>query len=56
MAKYVHLFKTESEFNTAYASSSYKEPWVSCVKQNNKIDYNRPAFYVPPIHGGEDEG
>ena len=31
--KFFHLFQTEDEFNQAYTSDSYNEPWISFTRQ-----------------------
>ena len=39
--RYVHLFETVSDFNAAYKGEDYHEPWVSYVKENERVDYNK---------------
>ena len=39
-AKWMHLYETESEFNTAYAED-YKEPWVSYVEELSGVAYDK---------------
>lgn len=41
MGVYIHLFKTENEFTSAYTGESYHEPWVSYTEENEKVKYNK---------------
>lgn len=46
MARKIHYYKTRKEFEAAYLSSGYTEPWTSYVKrlspgEDYKVDYNR---------------
>ena len=34
--KYLHLFDTQSDFESAYNGEDYGEPWVGLVKANGK--------------------
>lgn len=36
MAKYIHKFKTESEFNAVYGKDGYSEPWISLTKNKDE--------------------
>ena len=38
---YTHLFNTQDEKNTVYNSDEYKKPWVSYVKDSNKVEYSK---------------
>ena len=38
---YIHLFETQSDFESKRNSSDYLEPWVSLTKETDKIDYNK---------------
>ena len=40
MGRYLHLFGTEDEFNSA-RGNNYKEPWVSYTEENTEVIYNK---------------
>lgn len=42
---YLHYFKTQSQFNAAYNGTGYTEPWVSCVYEQKKSDYNKSKLW-----------
>lgn len=37
----IHLFTTEAEFNSAYTSDDYFEPWLSYTKEDEHVGYNK---------------
>ena len=39
--KYLHLFKNQSEFETAYNGQNYEEPWVSLINTTGAVHYNK---------------
>ena len=41
MRKYLHLFKTTSEFENVYNGEGYEEPWVSYTKDSGTVKYNK---------------
>ena len=42
--KYIHLFKTNSEFTEAYNGPDYIEPWLSLTEETMTIDSNKPKL------------
>ena len=38
--KYIHQFDTISEFQSAYKSDSYEEPWLSLTIESGQVNYN----------------
>ena len=44
MGKYIHLFETETEFNSAYTGDNYDEPWVSYTMETSGITYNKSEY------------
>ena len=42
--KYIHLFKTNSEFTTAYNGPDYIEPWLSLTEETMTISSNKPKL------------
>lgn len=44
MGKYVHLFETTNEFNSAYTGEDYVEPWVSYTRESSAVTYNKDPF------------
>ena len=49
MEKHIHLFSTQAEFEAAYNSSEYKEPWLSYTEENNTPAYNKPDYTKIPF-------
>ena len=49
--KYIHLFKTNSEFTTAYNGPDYIEPWLSLTEENMTISSNKHSvdFSTKPL-------
>ena len=41
MGKYMHLFETQAEFESAYTGDNYNEPWVSYTIENEETRYNK---------------
>jgi len=41
MGKYIHLFETEVELESAYFGKDYIEPWVSYTEENEEVKYNK---------------
>lgn len=61
MGKYLHLFETESAFNTAYNGEAYEEPWVSYTEEvegQEHVDYNKACISAIPVvdHNGTELG
>lgn len=44
MGTFLHLFKTEAEYNDALNNGAYSEPWVSYTKDIERVDYNLPEY------------
>ena len=44
MAKYVHLFETVNEFNSARTPDNYVEPWLSYTKENSGLTFNKTEY------------
>ena len=44
LMKYIHLFKTNSEFTTAYNGPDYIEPWLSLTEETMTIGSNKPKL------------
>ncbi len=42
---YLHYFKTQSQFNAAYNGTGYTEPWVSCVYEEKRSNYNKSKLW-----------
>lgn len=42
--KYIHLFKTDSEFTTAYNGPDYIEPWLSLTEETMTIGTSKPKL------------
>ena len=42
--KYIHLFKTNSEFTTAYNGPDYIEPWLSLTEETMTIGTSKPKL------------
>ena len=40
MAKYLHRYLTETDFNADYNGEAYIEPWVSYTEDIERVDYN----------------
>ena len=41
MEKYIHKFNSIEEFEEAYDSDDYIEPWLSCIEgEPNSVRYN----------------
>lgn len=49
--KYLHLFDTQADFESAYNGEDYGEPWVGLVKANGKVSYNKPPQPYVEIGG-----
>lgn len=47
MKKYIHLFKTNSEFQDNYNGEDYHEPWLSLTQENMAVNYNKTAPEPP---------
>ena len=49
--KYIHLFKTDSEFTTAYNGPDYIEPWLSLTEETMTISSNKHSvdFSTEPL-------
>ena len=46
MGKYLHLFRSESNFQTAYNGSAYHEPWTSLTDiATPHVNYNKKPIY-----------
>ena len=41
MAKYLHLYETNSEFESDYNGEAYDEPWVSFTESTEEVHYNK---------------
>ena len=48
MGKYLHLYHTQEQFETAYDGSDYLEPWVSFTEDVERVDYNKQQT-PPPL-------
>ena len=46
MEKHIHLFSTQQEFETAYNGDEYIEPWLSYVKETEKVGFNDNTDYT----------
>lgn len=44
--EYIHNFETVSVFIEEYEGNEYKEPWVSYVKENGAINYNKHELWL----------
>ena len=49
MSKYLHLFSTDNQFQSAYTGEDYKEPWVSYTEEPERVDYNKTEEEKMPI-------
>lgn len=47
MEKYIHLFETNAEFEQAYNTNKYKEPWLSYTKETKEVHLNKDFNLVP---------
>ena len=59
MGKYLHLFETESAFNTAYNGETYEEPWVSYTEETEgqeHVDYNKENMVIVNYYHRKYEG
>ena len=45
--RYLHVFSGETDFNAAYNSDNYKEPWTSARKDNEKPHFNKELLETP---------
>ena len=53
MGTYLHLFKTQNDFESVYSDEErYIEPWTSLVKENGNITFNKPI--IPPHDYSQD--
>ena len=43
--EYIHNFETVSAFTEEYEGDEYKEPWVSYVKENGMVKYNKHELW-----------
>lgn len=41
MGKYIHLFETEVELESAYFGKDYIEPWVATSKDDDEVTFNK---------------
>ena len=41
MAKFLHKFWTQAEFEAAYEGAAYNEPWLSLTRDSDRVDYNK---------------
>ena len=41
MENYLHLFESQSAFNSAYTGEEYHEPWVSYTMETSSVTYNK---------------
>ena len=50
MNRYIHLFDTASEMNTARADwgGAYSEPWLAASKDSSVVTYNDPEYVEVP--------
>lgn len=39
--RYIHKFKTDSDFQEEYNGEKYKEPWASWTVENDEVNYNK---------------
>ena len=39
--RYLHLFETQSQYNTERTGNNYEEPWVSLVKETGEVKFNK---------------
>ena len=39
--RYIHKFKTDSDFQEEYSGEKYKEPWASWTVENDEVNYNK---------------
>ena len=39
--RYIHKFKTDSDFQGEYNGEKYKEPWASWTVENDEVNYNK---------------
>lgn len=44
--EYIHNFETVSAFTEEYEGNEYKEPWVSYVKENGMVKYNKHELWL----------
>ena len=44
--RYIHKFKTDSDFQEEYNGEKYKEPWASWTVENDEVNYNRGKTVV----------
>lgn len=50
MAKYIHLFDTDEEFQAMYNDDEkYIEPWASYTRETESCDYNKPNPLATPF-------
>ena len=50
MGKYLHLFRSENNFQTAYNGSAYHEPWTSLTDiATPHVNYNKKPIYSVDI-------
>ena len=53
MGTYLHLFKTQNDFESVYGDEErYIEPWTSLIKENGNITFNKPI--IPPHDYSQD--
>lgn len=48
MGRYLHLYQTQAQFETAYDGTGYSEPWVSFTEDVERVDYNKQQT-PPPL-------
>ena len=46
MAKYLHSFGTDTQFEAAYNGNDYIEPWVSYTRENHEVNFNKQGFMI----------
>ena len=44
MARYIHLYNTDSDFSGVYYGDDYNEPWLSFTIEAERINYNKSEY------------
>lgn len=47
--KWIHNYRNLSNFVEEYNGTGYTEPWVSYVKENTEVDYNKRLVNFAPL-------
>lgn len=56
MAKYLHRFDSENEFQAAYNGEDYLEPWVSYTEETSAVTYNKVHINYQFVDMGSSSG